>query len=175
MQTRMRIRVQWLFSLTAALVVLPAVHQPARAQGALNLAMPGLTWREIGPAIMGGRISDLAVVESNPAIFYVGTATGGVWKTTDHGTNFTPIFDDQPMSSIGDVTLAPSNPNVVWVGSGEPQNRQSSPWGNGVYKSTDAGRSWSHMGLLQRSSQMILIMLRRGLFWPRRQIPVKSH
>ncbi len=108
-----------------------------------------LEWREIGPTIVGGRVSDLAVVEQNPATFYVATATGGVWKTENMGVTFSPVFDDQETSSIGDVTVAPSksNPNVVWVGTGEPQNRQSSPWGNGVYRSTDAGRSWSHLGL----------------------------
>ena len=122
----------------------------AAAQGdaaRIEAAVANLEWRNIGPTIMGGRISDLAVVGSDPSTFYVGTATGGVWKTVNHGTTFEPVFDDQPTSSVGDVTVAPSNPNVVWVGSGEPQNRQSSPWGNGVYRSTDAGRSWRHMGL----------------------------
>ncbi len=106
-----------------------------------------LEWREIGPTIMSGRVSDLAVVEDDPSIFYVGTASGGVWKTENHGITFEAVFDDQSTASIGDVTVAPSNPNIVWVGSGEPQNRQSSPWGNGVYRSTDGGRSWSHLGL----------------------------
>ncbi|MCH7992646.1 MAG: hypothetical protein IIC35_09545, partial [Gemmatimonadetes bacterium] len=106
-----------------------------------------LEYREIGPALMGGRIADLAVVESKPQTFYIGTATGGLWKTENHGTSWTPLFDDQPTSSIGDVTIHQANPNLVWVGTGEPQNRQSSPWGNGVYKSTDAGKTWTHMGL----------------------------
>ena len=113
----------------------------------MEAATAALEWRQVGPTIMGGRIADLAVVESDPSTFYVGTATGGVWKTINGGTNFEPIFDDQPTSSIGDVTLAPSNPNVVWVGSGEPQNRQSSPWGMGVFRSTDAGLTWTHVGL----------------------------
>jgi photosystem II stability/assembly factor-like uncharacterized protein len=117
------------------------------AQADVGAAVTGLEYREIGPAVMGGRIADLAVVESKTQIFYVGTASGGLWKTTNHGTTWESVFDDQPTASIGDVTLAPSNPNIVWVGTGEPQNRQSSPWGNGVYKSTDAGRTWAHMGL----------------------------
>jgi photosystem II stability/assembly factor-like uncharacterized protein len=96
---------------------------------------------------MGGRIADLAVVESKPQVFYVGAATGGLWKTVNHGTTWEPLFDGQPTSSIGDVTIAPSNTNIVWVGTGEPQNRQSSPWGNGAYKSMDGGRTWAHMGL----------------------------
>jgi len=108
-----------------------------------------LRFREIGPAAMGGRIDDFAVVESNPNIIYVGTASGGVFKTINGGTTWQPIFDDQPVSTIGDVTLAPSDPSIVWVGTGEANNRQSSSWGNGVYKSTDAGQSWQHMGLAE--------------------------
>ena len=120
---------------------------PATAQTTLETAISHLEYREIGPALMGGRIADLAVVESKPQVFYIATGTGGVWKTVNHGTSWTPLFDDQPTSSIGDVTLDQSNPNLVWVGTGEPQNRQSSGWGNGVYRSTDAGNTWRHMGL----------------------------
>lgn len=120
-----------------------AAQSPEQVAAVAN----GLEWREIGPTIMGGRISDLAVVERDPSTFYVGTATAGVWKTENAGITFEPIFDDQETSSVGDVTVAPSNPNIVWVGTGEPQNRQSSPWGNGVYRSTDAGRTWSQLGL----------------------------
>lgn len=107
----------------------------------------GIKWRCIGPANMGGRIDDFAVVERNPHIIYVGTASGGVWKTTNNGVTWEPIFDDQSTSTIGDVTVAPSNPDIVWVGTGEPNNRQSSSWGNGVYKSTDGGTTWKNMGL----------------------------
>lgn len=136
----------------SALVVLTATaltllsSVPAAAQD-LESTLAGLTYREIGPALMGGRIADLAVVESKPQIFFVGTASGGLWKTENHGTSWTPLFDDQPTSSIGDVQVDQANPNLVWVGTGEPQNRQSSPWGNGVYKSTDGGTTWEHMGL----------------------------
>ena len=119
----------------------------AAQQPDLQTTLSRLHYREIGPALMGGRISDLAVVESKPQYFYLATATGGLWKTENHGTSWTPLFDDQPTSSIGDVTIDQENPNLVWVGTGEPQNRQSSPWGNGVYKSTDGGATWEHMGL----------------------------
>ncbi|MGY8779061.1 MAG: VPS10 domain-containing protein [Longimicrobiales bacterium] len=121
---------------------------PATAQAPdLATTVSRLEYREIGPALMGGRIAALAVVESKPQMFYLGTASGGLWKTEDHGTSWTPLFDDQPTSSIGDVTIDQANPNLVWVGTGEPQNRQSSPWGNGVYKSMDGGENWAHMGL----------------------------
>ncbi|MGH9821952.1 MAG: WD40/YVTN/BNR-like repeat-containing protein, partial [Blastocatellia bacterium] len=106
-----------------------------------------LPWRSIGPAIMGGRIDDFAVVESNPSTIYVGAATGGIWKTTNNGTTWQPIFDNEGTGSIGDIAIAPSNPNIVWVGSGEANNRQSSSWGDGVYRSLDAGKTWQNMGL----------------------------
>lgn len=109
--------------------------------------LQNLKWRELGPAIMGGRIDDFAVVESNPSIVYVGTASGGVWKTTNGGVSWEPIFDNEAVPTIGDVTVAPSDPAIVWVGTGEPNNRQSSSWGDGVYKSTDGGKTWTNMGL----------------------------
>ena len=106
-----------------------------------------LEFREIGPAVMGGRIDDFAVVESNPNIVYVGVASGGVWKTTNNGTTWEPVFDKQSVSTIGDIAIAPSDPSIVWVGTGEPNNRQSSSWGDGVYKSLDGGKTWKRMGL----------------------------
>ena len=134
-----------ILALAAIVAALAPAH--ALAQTSLETAISHLQYRGIGPAIMGGRVAALAVVESKPQVFYLGTGTGGVWKTENHGTSWTPLFDDQPASSIGDVTLDQANPNLVWVGTGEPQNRQSSGWGNGVYKSTDAGGIWRHMGL----------------------------
>ncbi|PYT97068.1 MAG: hypothetical protein DMG38_21440 [Acidobacteria bacterium] len=109
--------------------------------------LKSLEFREIGPAVMGGRIDDFAVVESNPNIVYVGTASGGVWKTTNNGTTWEPVFDKQSASTIGDIAIAPSDPSVVWVGTGESNNRQSSSWGDGIYKSLDAGKTWKNMGL----------------------------
>ena len=116
-------------------------------QPGYSAAITNLKFREIGPAIMGGRVDEFAVVESDPKIIYVGLATGGVWKTTNSGTTWTPIFDDQSVASIGAVAVAPSDPSIIWVGTGEANNRQSSSWGNGIYKSTDAGRTWQKMGL----------------------------
>ncbi len=106
-----------------------------------------LVFRNIGPASPSGRVDDLAVLESNPAIFYVAGATSGVWKTVNAGTTFTPIFDDQGTASVGDIAIGPTDANLIWVGTGENNNRQSSSWGDGVYKSTDGGRSWKNMGL----------------------------
>jgi photosystem II stability/assembly factor-like uncharacterized protein len=109
--------------------------------------LKSLELREIGPAVMGGRIDDFAVVESNPDIVFVGTASGGVWKTTNNGTTWTSVFDKEAVSTIGDIAVAPSDPSVVWVGTGEPNNRQSSSWGDGTYKSLDGGKTWQKMGL----------------------------
>ena len=109
--------------------------------------LKNLKWRCIGPANMGGRIDDFAVVETNPFIIYAGTASGGLWKTTNNGVTWEPVFDKQSTSSIGDVAIAPSNSDIVWVGTGEANNRQSSSWGDGVYKSGDGGKTWKNMGL----------------------------
>ena len=146
MSVRAALRFLSFLPLAAVLVLLEGPGEPIRAQVPLEF-LEALEYRPIGPAVMGGRVSDLAVDESDPSTFYVGTATGGLWKTTNHGADFQPVFDDQANASIGDVTLAPGNPNLVWVGTGEPQNRQSSPWGDGVYKSLDGGKTWRHMGL----------------------------
>ncbi len=114
---------------------------------AIRTVLDRLEWRNIGPAIMSGRIDDFAVVESNPHIAYVGTASSGIWKTSNNGVTWKPMFDDEPLSSIGDLAVAPSDPSILYAGTGEPANRQSSSWGNGVYKSTDGGDTWHHMGL----------------------------
>ena len=112
----------------------------------------GFVWRSIGPANIGGRVDDIAVVEGNPSIIYIGFATGGVWKTTNNGTTWTPIFDKYPVSSIGDIAIAPSSPDVVYVGTGEPNNRQSASFGAGVYKSTDGGKTFEYAGLKETQS-----------------------
>jgi len=109
-------------------------------------------WRSIGPANMGGRVDDIAVVDSNPSIIYVGFATGGIWKSTNNGTTWTPIFDQYPVSSIGDIAIAPSNPDIIYVGTGEANNRQSSSFGGGAYKSTDAGKTFEYVGLKDTQS-----------------------
>src|ERR1700716_2206698 len=104
------------------------------AQSSYEAALKNLKFREIGPAIMGGRVDDFAVVESDPRVIYVGSAAGGGFKTVNGGMNWEPIFDDQPNSTIGDIAIAPSDPSVLWVGTGEPNNRQSSSWGAGIFK-----------------------------------------
>ena len=110
-------------------------------------AIQHLAFRSIGPASMDGRIDAFAVPRHDPNTIYVASATGGIWKSTNRGTTWAPIFDQQPVSSIGAIEIAPSDPSTIWVGTGEANNRQTSSWGDGVYKSTDAGATWTHMGL----------------------------
>jgi hypothetical protein len=106
-----------------------------------------LRFRSIGPAVRGGRIDVVAVQENRPSVLYVGAASGGVWKSVNQGTTCQPIFDDHETSSIGDVAISPSDPEIVWVGTGEPNNRQSSSFGFGVYRSEDGGATFQHVGL----------------------------
>jgi photosystem II stability/assembly factor-like uncharacterized protein len=106
-----------------------------------------LWFRPIGPATPSGRVDDLAVLESDPTTFYVAMATAGVYKTTNAGTTFTTVFDNEGTGSVGAIAIAPTDANLVWVGTGEGNNRQSSSWGDGIYKSTDGGRTWKNMGL----------------------------
>jgi len=146
---------RWLTVLaTASSALLPAtpLHAQARQAAAPAPTLPestfaGLSWRNIGPANMSGRMTDVEGVPGDPAVVYVGSASGGVWKTVNAGTTWTPLFDKQPVLSIGDLALEPGNPEVVYVGTGEANVRNSVSFGNGVYKSTDGGKTWKHLGL----------------------------
>ncbi len=111
------------------------------------IKLGGLKFRSLGPALTSGRIADIAVHPKNPFIYYVATAAGGVWKTENNGTTFNPIFDSQGSYSIGCITIDPNNHNRIWVGTGENNNQRSVAYGDGVYKSDDAGKSWKKMGL----------------------------
>ena len=107
----------------------------------------GLRTRSIGPAGMSGRIASIDAVNASPEIMYVGAATGGVWKSTNGGVQWKSIFDDQPVAAIGAVAIYQANPSIIWVGTGEGNPRNSASVGNGMYKSLDAGETWSHSGL----------------------------
>ena len=121
---------------------------PSAQQSPPVPSLDALEWRHIGPSSFGGRIDDIEAVADNPSIIFVATASGGIFKTVNAGVTWAPVFDaDGGSLSIGDVAIAPSDRNVVWAGTGEPNNRQSSSWGDGVYKSIDGGTAWHHMGL----------------------------
>jgi photosystem II stability/assembly factor-like uncharacterized protein len=119
----------------------------AQDQDLSKISLNGIAFREVGPALTSGRIADIAVNPNNFNEYYVGVASGGLWKTSNHGTTFKPIFDDQSSYSIGCVTIDPNNTNTIWVGSGENNNQRSVPFGDGVYKSKDGGKSWKNVGL----------------------------
>src|SRR5262245_43564946 len=120
-----------------------AAQQGGRVDASLY---SGLQWRMIGP-FRGGRVNGVSGVPGQPNVFYMGSVGGGVWKTTNAGRTWLPIFDSQPIASIGAIAVAPSNPDVVYVGTGEADMRSQISYGNGVYRSSDAGKTWTHLGL----------------------------
>ncbi len=124
-----------------------AQRSPSASTAIDPAVLSDLRYRNIGPAITGGRIVEFAVVEREPAIIYAATASGGAWKTINGGTTWEPVFDNERTISIGAIALSQTNPSVVWIGTGEANSVRSSSWGNGVYRSLDAGRTWTHMGL----------------------------
>ena len=128
-------------ALGALLWAVPASAQDDLPAGALE----ALTYRHIGP--VGNRVSAVVGVPGDANTYYFGAASGGVWKSTDGGIHWEPLFDDQPAQSIGAIAVAPSDPNVVWVGTGEAHIRSNVSIGNGVYRSTDGGRTWTHLEL----------------------------
>jgi len=134
----------------AQIPVVPPV--PPRLDAAV---WPGATsWRHIGPASFGGRIDDIEAVPDDPRIIFVGTASGGIFRSRNNGVTWDPVFDTYGTAlSIGDIAIAPSDPNIIWAGTGEANSRQSSTWGDGVYRSLDGGTTWQHMGL--RETQTI--------------------
>lgn len=156
-RSSVRLRRLRAWALPTAALLLPLVSAPAAAQSTIaaapadSLLVRSLTFRNIGPASMSGRIADIAVAEAPRtvrggrlgAVMYVAVATGGVWKTTNAGLTWAPVSDSTGVGSVGAVAVAPSNGDVVWMGSGESNNMRSSSWGVGVFKSTDGGKTWS--------------------------------
>lgn len=124
--------------------------QPITAQERAPLkvpSLPGLKLRSIGPSVTGGRVGDFAVDPENPSRYFAAVASGGLWLTENAGVTWKPVFDSQGSYSIGCVTLDPKNPNIVWVGTGENNSQRSVAYGDGVYKSTDGGKTWTNVGL----------------------------
>src|SRR5205807_6758079 len=133
------------WSIAAILVVIGFPLVFAQAQYNAN-TFSGLHWRMIGP-FRGGRVNAVSGVPGQPTVFYFGSVGGGLWKTINSGRTWTPVFDSQPIASIGAIGVAPSSPSTVYVGTGEADMRSQISYGNGIYKSTDAGKTWAHLGL----------------------------
>ena len=134
--------------LLAAITTATGLSAQAGQADPIAQAVAGLALRGVGPAVMGGRIADIAVHPHKSSTWYVAVGSGGLWKTTNAGITWTPVFDDQPSYSIGAVALDPNNPDVVWVGTGENVSGRHVGWGDGIYRSRDGGGSWQQMGLV---------------------------
>ena len=139
---------QLLITTLSILFSIPALAQDVSVEPGLNeTTLKGLEWRSIGPAMMSGRIADLAIHPADNSTWYVAVGSGGVWKTTNRGTTWESLFDGQGSYSIGCVTIDPNDHNVIWVGTGENVGGRHVGYGDGVYKSLDGGKTWKNMGL----------------------------
>lgn len=145
--------------LLLAFVAITAVCSVYAQQVDLSKHFKSMKPRNIGPAGMSGRVTAIDAVWTNPNIIFLGTASGGVWKTENGGASWTPIFDDQPIQNIGAIALVQSNPSVVWAGTGEGNPRNSISLGEGIYKSLDGGKTWKRMGLEKTRN---ILSARRG-------------
>lgn len=140
----------------------------ADEQGIFNSnTFKAMSFRSIGPAYMSGRIADIAVDQNNPSTWYTAVGSGGVWKTTNAGTTWTPLFDSQAVYSTGDVTIDPSNSDIIWVGTGENNGGRHISFGDGVYKSVDGGKTWKNMGLKksERISDIVIHPQNSDVVW----------
>src|SRR3982751_136656 len=121
--------------------------QPLMINQSTDSLLGSFRFRSIGPASMGGRIDDIGVSESDPSVIYIGYAVGGVFKSENNGTTFSPVFETYGTASIGDIAIHPTNPNIVYVGTGEANNRQTASFGDGIYKTIDGGKTFTNLGL----------------------------
>jgi len=143
----------------ASAVMLATSQQPSATQrSATSILLPGLSWRAVGPAMFAGRVADVAGVPANPDILYVGAASSGLFKSVNGGVTFEPVFERGNTLSIGAIAVQPDNPEVVYVGTGEGAVRNSISFGDGIYRSTDGGRTWKHLGLkeTERFSRLVI-------------------
>src|SRR3954465_6753858 len=125
----------------------PAVSEQSESKGITADVLKGLEFRSIGPAIQTGRVQDIAIDAKSPNTWYIATAFAGLWKTTNRGTTFSPVFDDGGSFTLCCVAVDPKDSNVVWLATGENASQRSARFGDGIYKSTDAGKTWKRMGL----------------------------
>ncbi|NGP76137.1 glycosyl hydrolase [Balneolaceae bacterium YR4-1] len=168
------------FQASLLLVIVMLIGLPAKAQNDGSIVTEtnynALELRNIGPALTSGRIADIAIHPEDDNLWYVAVGSGGVWKTTNAGTTWKPIFDNQPSYSIGSVTIDPNNPNTIWVGTGENVGGRHVGYGDGVYKSTDAGMTWENMGLKnsEHISKVVIHPENPDVVWVAAQGPLWS-
>jgi len=161
-------RIAALAALWVLIILTAHCAAAAAAEGPIDAKLlERLEWRSIGPANMGGRTTDVEGVPGNPNLVYVATASGGLWKTANGGVTWKPIFERQNTISLGDIALDPSSPNVIWAGTGESNTRNSVSFGDGVYKSTDGGNTWQHLGLggTERISRILVHPRNSDIAW----------
>ena len=166
-------------SLLLVLAVIPAsifATSPKKGDSSrlTEKTFAGLAFRSIGPAFMSGRIADIAIDPENTSTWYVAVGSGGVWKTTNAGVTWHPLFDGQKVYSIGCVTIDPANPNVIWVGTGENIGGRHVGFGDGIYRSSDGGSIWTNMGLKdsQHISKIIVHPTNSSIIWVAAQGPL---
>jgi len=135
------------FRLALGFAVMASAPGVAGQQAVTEADLAVFQPRHVGPAVTGGRIHDVEALPGDPSTIYVATASGGLWKSVNRGISWTNLWEHMPVSTFGDLAIAPSDPRVLYAGTGEQQNRQSTSWGNGVYRSDDAGATWRHLGL----------------------------
>ncbi len=137
----------------SAILATVALLAPGTIQGqSANISQSDLEAfrpRSIGPAVTGGRVHDIEALPGDPSTIFVATASGGLWKTTNRGHTWKNVFEFMPVSTFGDVAISDSDPHILYAGTGEQNNRQSTSWGNGVYRSDDGGETWRHLGLVE--------------------------
>jgi photosystem II stability/assembly factor-like uncharacterized protein len=138
---------QLFLMVSAGAIAITAIVSGQQSAGLTEQALEGIELRDIGPSIATGRIQDVAIDPRNTNVWYVASAFGGLWKTENRGVTFEPIFDDGPSFTLCCVVIDPKDSNVIWLGTGENKSQRSAHFGDGVYKSTDAGKTWQHMGL----------------------------
>ena len=136
-----------IFILALSLTILPKGKTTKKDEDPFKPIVSGLKFRSIGPAYASGRIADIAVNPKDHSEYYVGVASGNLWKTTNNGITFKPVFEKYGSYSIGALAIDPVNPNIVWAGTGENNHQRALGYGDGVYKSLDGGKSWKNMGL----------------------------
>ncbi|HXY40505.1 MAG TPA: glycosyl hydrolase, partial [Vicinamibacteria bacterium] len=163
-------------ALLAAAQAPPAPPRPREEPRLSGKTFDGLKLRNIGPAFMSGRIADVAIDPAHPSTWYVAVGSGGVWKTQNAGTTWTPLFDKEASYSIGCVSLDPRNPNLVWVGTGENVGGRHVGFGDGVYRSDDGGAHWQNLGLKdsQHISKILVHPKHSEVVWVAAQGPLWS-